>query len=190
MPGVPTFPEPPVITSPNGIMEDQVTPNPGTGRLFVTTEVVNFKRCIKHIILSNYSANPLLEGLATALIGVTGSSFNPYGSPTGDSYVANITGSTAKISRIKWSLSSSQDPVPISLVFSESGDQFVDPPSGNLSKIGFTISGSDGDLDFDRFSIKNTATNPSGSLYLIYSNYDGVTPSPIVNGTIDIEFVL
>lgn len=123
--------------------------------------VVTNKRSVVKLDFNNESG--------TYVLGVTGSLFDPIGGLTGAQFVSGITSNTAAISKIIWSSSSST--VGYNLIW--------DGATG--ATMAFRVYGSDGELNFEKFTLNNNAITPTGKLNVI--------PSSAVTGTLILEFV-
>lgn len=102
-------------------------------------------------------------------LGVTGSLFDGIGGITGERFVAGITNNTAALSRILWSNNVATQGYNLTW-------------AGNPGGTAYVAYGTDGELNFEKFTINNNATNPTGIL----------TITPIggtVTGTVILEFV-
>jgi hypothetical protein len=169
------------------------------GTITIRDIVKTQKRCVKHITLSNYEFDtPLDDVIALAYrIGITGSSFDAIGGANGLPFISGITAGSPKISRVRWSWQNNTSSPSMALIFhdgqgSESEDRLLHPPNETAYSYqnAIVLNGTDGDFSFESFSIKNSATTPTGFLYLSDSRYDGFIPVGTVTGTMTVEFVL
>jgi len=122
--------------------------------------VVTQKRAVTKLVFNNESA--------AYTHGVTGSLFDGIGGSTGEAFVRGITNNTAALSRIVWSCLGATAGYNLTWAGTPGGTAYI-------------AAGVDGDLSFERFTIKNNATNPTGILT--------ITPTATVTGTLILEFV-
>jgi len=99
-------------------------------------------------------------------LGVTGSLFDPIGGTTGEAFVRGITNNTAALSRIIWTASTGG----YNLTW-----------AGTAGATAFMAYGTDGVVDFERMTMINNATTPTGILT--------ITPTTALTGTLILEVV-
>ena len=103
---------------------------------------------------------------STYELGVTGSAFDGIGGITGERFVAGITNNTAALSRITWTLSTGG----LNLTW-----------AGAPGATAMRLYGTNGEMNLERTTLKNNATQPTGILR--------VSPNTGISGTVLLEFV-
>jgi|688.fasta_scaffold01681_19 hypothetical protein len=103
---------------------------------------------------------------STYELGVTGSAFDGIGGITGERFVAGITNNTAALSKITWQIG----PGSISLEW-----------AGSPGITAIQLYEDGGEINLERTTLKNNATQPTGILR--------VSPSTGISGTVLLEFV-
>jgi hypothetical protein len=134
--------------------------------------VVTQKRVVTKI---NFSAESgafslgLTASLFDALAGLTNNTY-PSGLPSAvsNSFVAGITNNTAAISRIVWTSSASTNGYNLTW-------------AGSPGMTAMVLYGNDGEYNFEKFTLKNNATAPTGILT--------ITPTASTTGTLILEIV-
>jgi hypothetical protein len=134
--------------------------------------VVTQKRVVTKL---NFSAESgafslgLTGSLFDALAGLTNNTY-PSGLPASlsNSFVAGITNNTAAISRIVWT--SNSGTVGYNLTW-----------AGSAGATAIVLYGNDGEHNFEKYTLRNNATGPTGILT--------ITPTGTITGTLILEIV-
>jgi hypothetical protein len=137
--------------------------------------VVTQKRSVVKLNWSAEAAGITLGvtgSLFDALAGMTNNTY-PNGVPASltDPFVAGVTNNTAAISRVLWtSNSASATPVGYNLIW-----------AGSVGATAIVLYGNDGEHNFEKYTLKNNATGPTGILT--------ITPTASITGTLILEIV-
>ena len=159
------------------------------GSVIVTDIVKSHRRCVKQIVFNNFNDYfGFGDDISTspAFIGITGSSFDPDGTAQSAVFVQSITGSSAKISRISWSLDMPENGA-IAVYFVDQENLSSSPEPFQSEDVAVYLTGNEGEIHCDKFTInQKSLSDPYGAIYLTDASGNEYS----INGVVNVEFVL